>query len=58
MVDDDDEYRPVAFLAPQFVVDLIDQAAAASLTNRSTFLRMAVWRELKREGWAAQSDPA
>jgi predicted transcriptional regulator len=44
--------RVVAFLVPEFLVGMIDRAAEASLINRSTFLRMAIWRDLQREGWA------
>ncbi len=45
--------RLVAFFAPQFVLDAIDQAAECALTNRSTFLRQAVWRDISRQGWTA-----
>jgi metal-responsive CopG/Arc/MetJ family transcriptional regulator len=51
-----DDLRLVALMVPKFVVDVLDRAAEANLLSRSTFLRMAIWRDLQREGWASHEE--
>jgi hypothetical protein len=46
------------FFAPPWLYALIEQASASACSTKASFLRAAVLRDLKREGWLTSPDGA